>query len=317
MGLSLPNPLIVSASPLTANIKGVKKAFKAGAGAVVLTSLFEEDIAGANSSVEIDYNIHPEALDYVERMNMLLEPDRYLEFVEESVNSVDIPVIASLNCYSPRWWVDYTERIAGVGADGIELNLSPIALDSGTDAKSIEDRLINMVSLARETVSIPLAVKIGPGFTALPHLANALKEAGANALTLFNRFYRMDIDIEKLEFKSGNSLSSAEEFGTVLRWIGILSDTSGIELSASTGIYDEEGAVKVLLAGGQTIQICSAIYRHKSGVLRKILNGLMGWMESHNFNSLDDFRGRLSFKGDEMEDYYHRLQYVKALKNTV
>ena len=121
----------------------------------------------------------------------------------------------------------------------------------------MEDKLVNMVALAREAVNIPLAVKLGPGFTALPHLTSRLKEAGANALTLFNRFYKMDIDIEAMQFKSGNSLSSPEEFGTVLRWVGILSDITGLDLSASTGIYDAGGLIKVLLAGGQAVQLCS------------------------------------------------------------
>ncbi|RKX98299.1 MAG: dihydroorotate oxidase [Spirochaetes bacterium] len=316
MNLSLPNPVIVSSSSLTATIDGVKNAVNAGAGAVVLKSLFEEDIAAGVERSRKDAAIsHSEAEAYMEQLGMLLEPDAYLTLVEESVQAVDVPVIASLNCYSDKWWTDYAERIENVGADAIELNLSPIALDQKTSAKDIENMLVNMVKLARKTVKLPLAVKIGQNYSALPHLANRIRQAGANSLTLFNRYYKFDIDIEELSFKSGNSLSAKEEFGPVLRWIGILSDITELDISASTGVYDASDLIKVLLAGGNAAQFCSVLYREGLEVIGKVLIDLTAWMEKHNYSNLSEFQSLLSHEDDKNNAFYQRLQYVKALRD--
>ena len=315
MTLSLPNPVIVSSSSLTASTEGVKKAVEAGAGAVVLKSLFEEDIAaGVERSKKNAADSHPEAEAYMEQLGMLLEPDAYLTLVEESVQAVDVPVIASLNCYSDKWWTDYAERIENVGADALELNLSPMALEAKTSAKDIENNLVSMVKLARKTVKLPLAVKIGQNYSALPHLVNRLRQAGADSLTLFNRYYKFDIDIEKLSFKSGNSLSAREEFGPVLRWIGILSDVTELDISASTGVYDASDLIKVLLAGGNAAQFCSVLYRDGLDVIGKVLTDLTAWMESHSYSKLSDFQSLLSHEDDKQNSFYQRLQYVKALR---
>jgi len=316
MKLSLPNPVIVSSSSLTATTKGVQDAVAAGAGAVILKSLFEEDIAaGVEKSKKESKDSHPEAEAYMEQLGMLLEPDAYLTLVEESVKAVDVPVIASLNCYSDKWWTDYAERIENVGADAIELNLSPMALDERTSAKDIENTLVKMVKLARKTVKLPLAVKIGQNYSALPHLANRIRQAGADSLTLFNRYYKFDIDIEGLSFKSGNSLSAREEFGPVLRWIGILSDTTELDISASTGVYNASDLIKVLLAGGNAAQFCSVLYREGLGVIADVLKDLESWMDKHNYSKLSDFQSLLSHDDDKNNAFYQRLQYVKALRD--
>jgi dihydroorotate dehydrogenase (fumarate) len=315
MGLALPNPVIVSSSGLTAKTAGVVNAAEAGAGAVVLKSLFEEDIAaGVEDSRGKSSVAHPEAEEYLSQMGMLLEPDAYLTLVEESVQKTDIPIIASLNCYSERWWTDYAERIEKVGAHAIELNLSPLALDVKTDASGIEKKLVDMVALARKTVKLPLAVKIGPNFSALPHLAARLKRAGADALTLFNRFYTVDIDINEMSFKSGNSLSVKEEFPSVLRWIGIISDLTDLDIAASTGVYEASDLIKVILAGGDAAQLCSVLYREGLSVIEAVKNGLVEWMREHHFEMISDFHSLLSLDDDKRSTFYQRLQYVKALK---
>ncbi len=315
MGLSLPNPIVVSSSNLTADIKGVRKAAEAGAGAVILKSLFEEDIASmVDKSRKASSFVHPEAAAYIEHMGMLLDADDYLDFVETASGELDIPVIASLNCYSEEWWTDYAERIEKVGADAIELNLSPMATDAKTDARDIEKKLIGMVALARKTVKLPLAVKIGQHYSSLPNLAVKLEDAGANALTLFNRFFKLDIDIEKMVFKSGNSLSAREEFGPVLRWVGILSDLVGMDIAASTGVYDASDVIKVLLAGGNVAQLCTVLLKEGLDVISKISADLEHWMERHEFTSVDEFRSRLSLEDDQRNAYYQRLQYVKAFR---
>jgi len=315
MGLSLPNPLVVSSSGLTASVEAVRKAVDAGAGAVVLKSLFEEDIAAAAEKAKSSgTSAHPEAEAYLGQINMLLEPDEYLGFVEDCSRDFDVPVIASLNCHSDRWWTDYAGRIEKVGADAIELNLSPMALDAKTDSKSMEDRLVAMVKLARKTVEVPLAVKLGPNWSALPHLAGRLDDAGADALTLFNRYYAVDIDVDAVELKAGNSLSAAEEFGPVLRWIGILSDLTDLDLAASTGVFSSSDLIKVLLAGGQVAQFCSVLYREGVEVIRGILDETARWMDGKGYASVQEFRGLLSLEDDQRNAFYQRLQYVKALK---
>ena len=315
MGLALPNPIVVSSSNLTADMKRVRDAANAGAGALVLKSLFEEDIAaGVESSRKASDDIHPEAAAYIEQMGMMLDADAYLDFVEKASGELDIPVIASLNCYSEDWWVDYAERIEKVGARAIELNLSPLALDVKTDSRDVENKLVGMVKLARKAVKLPLAVKLGQHFSALPNLAVRLEDAGANALTLFNRFYKLDIDIENLTFKAGKSLSTREEFGPVLRWVGILSDLTELDIAASTGIYDASDIIKVLLAGGDVAQLCSVLLREGLDVITNALEEIKDWMGRHGFDTIDAFRSRLSLEDDQRSAHYHRLQYVKAFR---
>jgi dihydroorotate dehydrogenase (fumarate) len=315
MGLSLPNPVVVSSSGLTSNVKGVRDAVDAGAGAVVLKSLFEEDIVASVARSRSNAAMtHPEAEAYISQLGMLLEPDEYLSFVEESSALLDVPVIASLNCHSNQWWTDYAERIEKVGADAIELNISPVAADVKTTAADKEQIVVRMVELARKTVKLPLAVKIGPDYSSLPHVVNRIRQAGANSVTLFNRYYNIDMDIDSVSLKSGNSLSAREEFGPVLRWIGILSDLTELDIAASTGVYTAADLIKVLLAGGDVAQFCSVLYREGLNVIGTVLSELKNWMEKHEYSRISDFHGCLSIKDDNRNAFYQRLQYVKALR---
>lgn len=309
----MPNPLIVSSSGLSANLEGVEKAVEAGAGAVVLKSLFEEDIAAAIEQTKSEIGaFHPEEESYLQQMGMILEPDDYLGFVESSARSVDVPVIASLNCYSENWWVDYARRIEKVGANAIELNIAPLVIDSKKEASQLEDGLVALVELARKVVRIPIAVKIGQYFSTLPNLVVRLHQAGADGLTLFNRYYRFDIDTEKVEFKTGSPLSVREEFTPVLRWIGIVSNLTNLDIAASTGIYTASDAIKALLVGSDAVQLCSVLYREGFGVIAAIKENLETWMRRHNYSAISNFHSLLSFK--QRGAYYQRLQYVKSLK---
>ena len=313
MGLRMPNPLIISSSGLSSDVEGVKKAVEAGAGAVVLKSLFEEDIAATVGRMKTETNeSHPEAEAYLQQIGMLLEPDKYLSFVESSVQLVDVPIIASLNCYSANWWVDYARRIEKVGANAIELNIAPLATDSKVGSSQLEDDLVALVELARKVVKIPIAVKIGQYFSALPHLAVRLHQAGADGLTLFNRYYRLDIDIEKVEFRPGNPLSVREEFAPVLRWIGIISSLTNLDIAASTGVNGAPDVIKALLAGADAVQLCSVLYREGLSAITTIRENLETWMEKHNYSTISDFHGLLDF--NKRGAYYQRLQYVKTLK---
>jgi len=316
MGLELANPFIVSSCGLTNSVEGVKKAAEAGAGAVVLKSLFEEDIAGAvqkDGSLDT-YSMHPEAMEYIEQLGMLQHPDSYLELVEQSVKAVNIPVIASLNCHTDKWWVDYACRIEKMGAAALELNVALVPLSVKESPEMVEDRICNMVKQAVGTVQIPVAVKIGANFSSLPQFVRKLKRAGASAIVLFNRFYRPDIDIEKVAFKNGNPLSHPDEYAEVLRWTGILSDLVECDFSTTTGIHSADTAVKMILAGANTVQVCSVLYRKGLSALTEMIQEMEDWMDRKDYSSISDFFSLLSLDDDKERVYYERLQYVKALK---
>ena len=316
MGLTLRNPFIVSSSGLTNSVEKVKKAAEAGAGAVILKSLFEEDIVSAvQKDASLDtYSIHPEAAEYINQLGMLSQPDSYLELVEEAVKAVDIPVIASLNCYTDKWWMDYAKRIEKMGAAGLELNIALVPVSVKESPEAMEDAICEIVEKAVKALRIPVAVKIGSYFSSLPSFVHKLKKAGTSAVVLFNRFYRPDIDIETLEFKNGNPLSSEEEYSQVLRWTGILSDLVECDFSASTGIHSADTAIKMILAGANTVQVCSVLYKKGIGTLTEMIAGMEQWMEKKGYASIDDFFSLLSLEDDEKKVFYQRLQYVKALK---
>lgn len=316
MGLELKNPFIISSSGLTDSVDKVKKAAAAGAGAVILKSLFEEDIANAaekDGSLDA-YSMHPEAMEYINHLGMLQQPDAYLEFVEQSVKAVDIPVIASLNCYSDEWWLDYAQRIEKMGAHGIELNIALVPVSVRESAEDVETKIFSIVKKAVDALNIPVSVKIGSSFSSLPGIVNKLRQAGASAVVLFNRFYRPDIDIESLEFKMGNPLSSEDEYSTVLRWTGILSDLVECDFSATTGIHSASSAIKLILAGANTVQFCSVLYKKGVGHLTEIIKETEEWMDKKEFEKVSDFYSLLSLEDDEDKKYYQRVQYVKALK---
>jgi len=316
MGLELKNPFIVSSSGMTDSVQKIIKAEQAGAGAVVLKSLFEEDIVNAvNKDGSLDtYSIHPEAMEYINHLGMLQQPDAYLELVEEAVKAVSIPVIASLNCYSDEWWLDYAERIEKMGAHGIELNIALVPVSVKKSPEEVENEILNIVKKAVKSLSIPVAVKIGSNFTSLPEFVDKLRQAGASAVVLFNRFYSPDIDIEKIEFKNGNPLSAEEEFSSVLRWTGILSDLVECDFSATTGVHSAASAIKLILAGANTVQLCSVLYKKGLSALTEMIRETEAWMERKEFSSVGDFYSLLSMDDDKERAYYERLQYVKALK---
>ena len=316
MGLNLANPFIVAASGLTDSVDKVKKAAAAGAGAVVLKSLLEEDIVSAvQKDASLDtYSIHPEAAEYINELGMLSHPDSYLELVEESVKAVDIPVIASLNCFTDKWWHDYAVRIEKMGAAALELNVALVPVSVKESPESVEDTICNMVKKAVESVNIPVAVKIGSNFSSLPAFVNKLRKAGASAVVLFNRFYRPDIDIDTLEFKNGDPLSDAAEYSQVLRWTGILSDLVECDFSASTGIHDSDTAIKMILAGANTVQICTVLYKKGVSYLTTMISEMEKWMDEKGYENISDFFSMLSLEDDEKHVFYQRLQYVKALK---
>ena len=315
IGLSLASPIIASSSGLTGTVKGVQRCADAGAGAVVLKSLFEEQIESevATEEESTDLSVHPEAEEYLRQMGRHLGPTSYLTLIEECKKTTTTPIIASVNCVSNKWWGNYAKQIQQVGADALELNISIMPRSADDDAASVEKRVVRIVDKVRQSVTIPLSVKIGPYFTALPSLTTNLRKAGATALVLFNRFYQLDIDIASMELKPGYRFSTPTEIYQTVRWISILYDKVGCQLSASTGVHTAADAIKLLLAGAQSVQICSALYRHGVDTIRQINRELESWMGDHSFNSVDDFRGALAQSESAEPETYERLQYIKAL----
>lgn len=315
MGLELRNPILVASCSLSKDADGVKKCADAGAGAVVLKSLFEEQIwVGIEQTGQYTGALwHSEAVDYVEKMGLALGPTEYLKLIEEAKRSVSIPVIASLNCTSSDVWVEYAKRIAAAGADGVELNIALMPSDPKRRPGEIEERYFRIIENVRINADIPIAVKIGSHFTSVAEFAHQLQLRGAAALVLFNRFYQLDIDIEKLSLSPGYRFSSPHEMSVPLRWISLLAGRLEADLAASTGVHDGAGTVKQLLAGATVVQLCSTLYISGLEKIGEVLGFVESWMKKHGFDSIEQFRGKLSQMQSEKPELYERLQYIKVL----
>jgi dihydroorotate dehydrogenase (fumarate) len=314
MGLALRNPLIVSSSSLTNSLEKVQRWAEAGAGAVVLKSLFEEQIEAQTEELEEQAwpYPHPEAFDYVRQMGMRMGPKEYLQLIAGAKKAVSIPVIASLNCITPKWWSSYATQIAEAGADAIELNIAILPTEFRQPPEEIERVYVHIVDGVRRAVQIPIAAKIGPYFTSLPHVARSLCQTGASALVLFNRFYQLDIDIDKMKLVPGYHLSSPDEMHLPLRWIAILYRQVGCELVASTGVHSGAAVAKQLLAGAQAVQVCSVLFEKGPGQLQVMLDELGGWMDTRGYRGIPELRGKMCMELSEQPKYYERLQYIKV-----
>ncbi len=315
MGLNLKNPVIVSSCSLTHSAEGVKRCADAGAGAVVLKSLFEEQINADVKALE-DKSVpsfHSEEYDYIRQMALSTNADEYLKIIEDAKEKVDIPVIASLNCITGDRWTEFAKYIEAVGADAIELNIALMPREFDEDPEKIEQHIYNIVSKVKHNINIPVAVKIGPYFTSLPRVAKGIRKAGASSLVLFNRFYQTDIDIHKMDLVSQNKYSSPAEMSNTLRWVSILYQKIGCSLVGNTGIHDGEGLVKQLLAGAKAVEICSTLYINGLGQIKIMLDDLQKWMIDKKYESIDEFQGRMSQKYSKQPEYFERQQYIRAL----
>jgi dihydroorotate dehydrogenase (fumarate) len=315
MGLELKNPLIVSSCDLTNNIENVKKCEEAGAGAAVLKSLFEEQIESETEEL-IDNSWltgHTEAFEYVRGMSMSNGPSTYLNLIAKAKKETSIPIIASLNCISSRWWIDYAKQLETSGADAIELNISILPSNLERSSEEIESVYMDVVDSVLTQINLPVAVKIGPYFTSMAKTVNELAGKGVRGLVLFNRFYQLDIDIEKIKLVEGNPLSSSNEIGNPLRWIALLSSRIECDFAATTGIHTGKDVIKQILAGAKAVEICSTLYKNGLDYLKNMLEEIESWMVDHKYKSIEEFKGKLSKKEDEKTELYDRLQYIKAL----
>ncbi|HKK68920.1 MAG TPA: dihydroorotate dehydrogenase-like protein [Bacteroidales bacterium] len=312
LGLDLPSPVIASSSGLTQSVENLKKAEENGAGAVILKSLFEEQInfeAGHMLSQSKDY---PEAEDYIRNYAKHNSVDEYIRLIRKAKEAIDIPVIASINCVSARDWTGFASRIEEAGADALELNINIIPDNGDTESLTYESKYYEIAEAVLKKVNIPLIIKIGPHFTNLLRMVKQLQFRGVKAVTLFNRFYEPDINIDKMEMVSASVFSRDTDIRHSLRWVGMVSgNLKRIEVSASTGIHDGGAAIKQLLAGAQTTQVCSVLYRNGFSAISEINNEIEEWMEEHDFKSIEDFRGKMSYKNIDNPQMYERSQFMK------
>ncbi|MFC1508489.1 dihydroorotate dehydrogenase-like protein [Candidatus Omnitrophota bacterium] len=317
MGIELNNPLIVSSSGLTGSVKGVRRCADAGAGAVVLKSMFEELIIAHSEELEHDIiqSEHPEAYEYLRaQIGMQLGPHPYLKFIEDVRTKVSIPVIASVNCITPKWWISYAKDIESSGADALELNISHFPLGDKDTSGDIEKRYADIVNDVSSHISIPVAVKLGYYFTSFEHVLNSIVEAGARALVLFNRYYTVDVDIEKKKFVHTMTFSSPEEMSIPLRWTGLLAGKLDCDIAVTTGIHDTESVIKMIMAGASAVQLCSVLYRRGAEYITELIEELDAWLEKESIPSVDDLRG-LALKKSGGQDILKRQQYLKALED--
>ncbi len=298
MGLTLKNPLVVSSSPITMDLENLRACEAHGAGAAVLRSLYEEQISNElEGRLDLDdmYFWYPEAADRVKNISKGQTLRPYLGYIEKAKNEVSIPIIASINCYSPGGWISFAEEVQKAGADGIELNVSTHLLnEDAMEHGYLENTINSIISGVKKQVDIPVSVKIGSYFSNIIGAAKEMEQAGADALVVFNRYYRPDIDIEQLEVTSESYLSAPEELSNSLRWVGVLSKHLKCDLAANTGVHGYEGVVKQLLAGAAVTQFCSVLYIQGLGYIATMLEDLKWWMKQKRFASVDDFRGMIT-----------------------
>lgn len=318
MGLNLKNPLVVSASSLTQDLDNYKRLEDAGVAAIVNYSLFEEQIT--RERYELDHYLtngtesSAEALSYFPTPpEDALGPDEYLEHIHKAKKSVSIPVIGSLNAHSDGGWVTYAKHIEQAGADALELNIYFLATDVTTTSQQVEDVYLDILKAVKTNVSIPVAIKIGPYFSAMANMGKRLDEAGADALVLFNRFYQPDIDLENLAVVPNLLLSTPQALRLPLRWIAILFGQIKGNLAATGGILTAKDVVKMIMAGADVTMLCSALLRNGIGQASIILEGLELWMNEHEYVSISQMRGSMSQKFCVNPEAFERTNYIKTL----
>jgi dihydroorotate dehydrogenase (fumarate) len=320
MGLKLKNPLVPSASPLSKDLDTIKQLEDAGAAAIVLYSLFEEQISF--EAEELDHFLtygtesFAEALSYFpQAQEFNLGPEEYLEHIRKVKAATSIPVIASLNGVSTGGWIDYAKKMEQAGADGLELNVYMLATDPGRSSEEIEQVYIDVLKAVKGSVKIPVAMKLSPYFSAMAAMAKRLDEAGADALVLFNRFYQPDLDMENLEVKPGVTLSSSDDLRLPLRWIAILYGRIKASMAGTTGVHSAEDALKLIMAGADVANMCAALLKKGPSYLGKVLGDMEKWLDDHEYASLNMARGSMSQKNVAEPAAYERANYIKALNS--
>ena len=313
--LTLDNPIIVASSGLTKSAERIKECEKAGAGAVVIKSMFEEVLAKEDYGIAASAGYHTEAIDYLRsELEMQYGPEEYCHIIREAKNSVKIPVIASINCVSDKWWPKFAKKIQDAGADALELNVFKTATQVDQPPENLEQLYFNITEQVKQTISIPVALKISSHFTSLPNFSANLVKHGADALVLFNRFTQTDMDIDNLKLKTTFSFSTGDELRRILRWTALLSGQVNCDIAATTGVKTASDVIKLLLAGASAVQIASLFYNKGLSVIDSLKQELENWMSDKHFQTIDDFKGRLSFGKTPQSDQYLRMQFMEKIR---
>lgn len=320
MGLELKNPVVPSASPLSHTVDSVKALEDAGAAAVVVYSLFEEQLE--HESGELDHYLSYGTESYAEATSYFPEPDKfvmgpyeYLDHIADLKKSVEIPIIGSLNGISKGGWVDYAKNIEQAGADGIELNVYYVPTNPEISSAEVEKMYIETLSAVKKNVSIPVSIKLSPFFSSMSHMAKQLDDIGADALVLFNRFYQPDFDLDKLEVVPNLVLSTNWEMRLPLRWISILYGNIKASMALTSGISTYEDVLKSMMAGADVAQIASELLRHGPSRITEILDGIKTWMEENEYESIDIMKGSMSQKSVANPASFERANYMKTLQS--
>ncbi len=320
LGLTLKNPLVPSASPLSRELSTLRQLEDAGASAVVLYSLFEEQIT--HESAEIDHYMDYGAESFAEALSYFPNPgefhrgpDEYLDHVRRAKESVDIPIVASLNAASPGGWVEYAKKIEQAGADALELNVYFLPTDPAQPVGDIETIYSDIVKDVRAAVAFPITVKMHPYFSSIPEMAKRLEKAGAQGLALFNRFYQPDIDPENLEVQPNLQLSTPYETRLAMRWLAILYKQVHCDLAATGGVHGGRDAIKLLMSGANAVHVCSALLKYGIYHLRRIREEMVLWMEENEYDSVVSLIGSMSQKNCPDPRAFERANYIKTLQS--
>ncbi len=319
LGLRLAHPIVPSASPLAGDLDGLRALEAAGAPAVVLPSLFEEQIEheemeiqrlmefGADSTGEATFGYFPEMVDYN------TGPGAYLKLIEDAAGTLDIPVIASLNGRTSGGWTSYAKRMQDAGASALELNIYFVPSDPGQAGQEVEQQYLDLVTQVAESVDIPVTAKIGPYFSAMANMGVRLVEAGAAGLVIFNRYLMPDIDLDKLEVVPKLELSTPSELRLPLRWVAILRDAVDASLALTSGVHTAEDAIKAILVGSDAVMPASALLRNGPSYLGTLLDGVRSWLEEHEYASVEQAKGSLSRGAAPTPEAFERSNYMQAL----
>ncbi|SDS82616.1 dihydroorotate dehydrogenase-like protein [Bradyrhizobium canariense] len=319
MGLQLKNPLVASASPLTGELDSLKRLEDAGAAALILPSLFQEEIEAETARYEHLTSVHddswPEGLSNFPKLaDAQHGPHEYLELVRRARRAAGVPVIASLNGISDEGWTSYARQLEQAGANGLELNIYFIAADLATTGRDVEQRYLDILQSVRAAVSIPIAIKLSPYFSAVGNMAMALEDAGADGLVLFNRFYQPDLDLTRLQVLTDLKLSEPNEIRLPLLWLAVLAGRTKASLAASTGVTSADEVVKYLLVGADVVMTTSSLLRQGPGHMATLLSGLEKWLDAREFDSLRHVSGIMSQRGMRDPQAFERSNYVKILQ---
>ncbi len=312
MGLKLKSPIIVGSSGLTNSVSDIKEHEQNGAGAVVLKSIFEEEISMEYE--DMIKNVHPTHMEHFDYFDYKIKEDnikKYLKLITDLKKNVSLPIIASVNCVYSHEWAFFSKKLEEAGADALELNMFFLPTDFSRNTAQTEKAYFDLIEKVRAEIKIPIALKISPYFSNLGPMIQRLSETGIKSLVLFNRFFCPDFDIDKMEVTSGHVLSTSEDVAQSLRWIAIMSGRVNCDLASSTGVHDGKAAIKQILAGAKAVQVVSALYRNGSSFLRDMNKEIETWMNNKNFQKIEDFRGKLSQSKSENPAKYERVQFMR------